>query len=135
MAGLEEVFRPRKRAQKSREIRYKFVQIREQFRPALAALRFQAAGAHFDHGRGVRDLDKQRRIGAGHPDLRAELVKFGVQCRAPVGIEMRHHLVEQQHGRRAGHLGDQSRMRQDEPDEQRFLFAGRSVGGGMSLGV
>jgi hypothetical protein len=42
------------------------------------------------------DVGEGLGVGAGHPDLRAELRQLGEQRRAPIGIEMRHHLVEQQ---------------------------------------
>ena len=42
------------------------------------------------------DLGECRGVGAGHPDLCAELCQFIKQRRAPGGIEMRNHLVEQQ---------------------------------------
>jgi hypothetical protein len=42
------------------------------------------------------DVGEGQGIGAGHPHLRAELCQFIEQCRAPGGIEMGHHLVEQQ---------------------------------------
>ncbi len=56
-----------------------------------------------------------------------------MQRGAPRRIEMRDDFVEQQDRREAGHLGDQSRVREHEPDQQRFLFAGRGVGGGDAL--
>ena len=68
-------------------------------------------------------------VGAGQPDLRAEFRQFFEQRRAPGGIQMRHHLVEQQQRRDAGHLGDQAGMRQHQPDQQRLLFAGRGIPG------
>ena len=46
--------------------------------------------------------------------------------RPPAGIEMRGDLVEQQDRRRAGDFGGQPRMRNDEPDQQRLLLAGRA---------
>ena len=42
------------------------------------------------------DFGEGRGVGAGHPDLRPEFCQFTEQGRAPAGIEMRHHLVEQQ---------------------------------------
>jgi len=42
------------------------------------------------------DVGEGQGIGAGHPDLRAELCQFIKQRRAPGGIEMGHHFVEQQ---------------------------------------
>ena len=95
-----------------------------------SCLSSSCAGTDFDHRRVAVDLGKQRRIGAGHPHLGAELREFRVQRRAPRRIEMRDHLVEQQHRREAGHLGDQTRMREHEADQQRLLLAGRGFGGG-----
>ncbi len=40
---------------------------------------------------------------------------------------MRHHLVEQDHWRGAGHVGDQRRVGEHQSDQQRFLLAGGSV--------
>ena len=78
---------------------------------------------------GCADLGECGRIGAGHPDLRAERRQFIEQRLAPVGIEMRDHLVEQQQRRDAGHLRHQRGVRQHQPDQQRLLLAGRGVAG------
>src|SRR5689334_17323257 len=43
---------------------------------------------------GCADLGKRSGIRAGHPDLRAELCQLVEQRRAPVRIEMRHHLIK-----------------------------------------
>jgi hypothetical protein len=42
------------------------------------------------------DVGEGQGVGAGHPDLRAELCQFIEQRRAPGRIEMGHHFVEQQ---------------------------------------
>jgi hypothetical protein len=56
-------------------------------------------GTHREQVGISRDVGKGCRIGSGHENLRAKPVESGKQCRAPAGIEMRHHLVEQQHRR------------------------------------
>ena len=79
---------------------------------------------------GLGDVGKGRRIGAGHPDLRADRCQRVIERGAAQGIEMRHDLVEQHHRRIAGHVLDEMRMRQRQPYEHRLLFAGRGVGCG-----
>ena len=54
------------------------------------------AGIDVEDLAGRADVGECRGIGAGHPDLRAELCQLIEQRLAPGGIEMRHHLVEQQ---------------------------------------
>ena len=63
---------------------------------ALTAAAAYLAGFHVENLAAGADIDERGRIGAGHPDLRAELCKFIEQRLAPVGIEMRDDFVEQQ---------------------------------------
>ena len=44
-------------------------------------------------------------------------------------------LVEQQERCNARHLREQPGVRQHQPDEQRFLLAGRGIGGRDALGL
>jgi len=55
--------------------------------------------------------------------------------RAPGGIEVGDHLVEQHHRRVTGHVGDQARMGEHEADQQRLLLSGRGVARGDALGL
>ena len=80
------------------------------------------------------DIRKGGGIGAGHPDLGAELLELGIERGAARRIEMGDHLVEQQHRRKSRHFRDQAGMRQHEADQQRLLLAGRGIGGGDALG-
>ena len=82
------------------------------------------AAVHDQNVRPPGDVAESRRIGAGHPDLGAERCERIIERGAPSGIEMRHHLIEQEERRKASHLFDQPRMREDQPDQQRFLLAG-----------
>src|ERR1051325_6525001 len=75
-----------------------------------------ASWADLKHFGGRRNIGERRRIGAGHENLRAKFIERVVERRAAAGIEMRHHFVEQQHRREAGHLGDQARVRENESD-------------------
>ena len=70
---------------------------------------------------------ERRRIGAGHPHLRVERRERIVERGAASRIEMRDDFVEQQQRRKPRHLGDQSRMREHEADQQRLLLAGRGL--------
>ena len=42
------------------------------------------------------DASERRGISAGHPDLRAKFEELVEQRQAPIGIEMGHHLIQQQ---------------------------------------
>ena len=83
-----------------------------------------AAGAHLERLRARGDSRKRCRIGAGHPDLRIECGERIVERGAAAGVEMRDDLVQQQQRRVLRHLGDQPRMREHQPDQQRLLLAG-----------
>src|SRR5690348_15257746 len=52
---------------------------------------------------------------------------------APRWVEMRENLIKEEDRRCAGHLVQQSSMRQYEPDQERFLFPGRGFRGGDIL--
>ena len=69
-------------------------------------------------GRGIR---------AGDEHLAADPLQGVEQCGAAARIEMRGDLVEQRERRDARHVGDEPRMRENEPDQQRLLFARRGA--------
>jgi hypothetical protein len=64
--------------------------------PVPSGLPRDPAGIDVENFACCVDVGEGQGVGAGHPDLRAELCQFIEQRRAPGGIEMRHHLVEQQ---------------------------------------
>src|SRR5580704_12661126 len=101
-----------------------FVGTASEFRVPASVIcppRLQAARRHLDDHRVIADLDKQRRIGARHPNLAAKLRELDMQCRAPGGVKMGHNLVEQQDWSKSRHLGDQAPMGEDKADEECFL--------------
>ena len=88
----------------------------------------QPPGTDFDH-RGVASISANSAGSAPVIQTWApSCASSPCSARAPRRIEMRDDLVEQKDRREAGHLGDQTRVREHEPDQQRLLFAGRSVG-------
>src|SRR5687767_4273467 len=93
-----------------------------------------AAWRDLEHLRTLLDLRERRRVGAGHPDLRAERLELAIERGAPARIEMGDDLVEQQQRRESGHLGEQPGMGEHETDQQRLLLAGRGIGGWDTLG-
>ena len=75
------------------------------------------------------------RIRSRHPRLGAETQNFFKQRRPPVAIEMRRDLIEQQDRCRPFlPLRQQLCMRQDEPEQQRFLLSRRAMPRGERLG-
>ena len=95
--------------------------------------RRQHSGPDFDKC-GVRlGFAERRRISARHPRLGAEFAELGMQCGTPRRVKMSEDLVKEEDRSSPGHLAHQSRMRQHEPDQKRFLLAGRSVRGRDAL--
>ena len=64
----------------------------------------------------------------------AEARERVVERGAAPWIEMRGDLVEERERRDPRHLGDQARMGERKPDDQRFLLAGRRCSGRRLLG-
>ncbi len=95
-------------------------------------------GALQPHPRLRRDLEhlgpsleprKGGRVGAGEERLAAEARERVEERRPAPGVEMRGDFVEERNRRDAGHFGDEPRMRQHQPDEERLLLAGRGARG------
>ena len=65
-------------------------------------------------------------VGAGHEGLGAEVDEHLEQRLAAGLVEMGGDLVEEDHGRLPGHVGDEAGLGEDEADEQRLLLSGRA---------
>src|SRR3546814_9250733 len=65
-------------------------------------------------------------VGAGKPGLGAEPEDLFVERRAPRRVEMRRHLVEQQHRRRDTLQRQEARVSQQDGDQQRLLLSRRA---------
>ena len=70
------------------------------------------------------DITKSDGIRPGHPDLTPKAAQCVEQRRAPAGIEVRHHFVEQQYRRKASKPCDQFGIGKNKADEQRLLLPG-----------
>jgi hypothetical protein len=79
---------------------------------------------------GAGELGEERRVGAGHPDLASKRREPLEQAAAAARIEMGRDLVEEHQRRKPAHRGDEARLGEDEPDEERLLLAGRGERGG-----
>ena len=60
----------------------------------------------------LRISSERRGVGAGHPGLRAELLQLAIERGPARRVEMRDHLIQQQHRRKARHFRQQPGMRQ-----------------------
>src|ERR1035438_6895452 len=90
---------------------FKIARLRE---PAVwnSAARLHHTAAHLEHLRAADNVAESYRIGARHPDLRAEICQRVIERGAARRVEMGDDLVEQQQRRKAGHLLDQPGMRE-----------------------
>ena len=87
-----------------------------------------------EHLRPALKFRKHGRIGAGEEHLAAEARERVVQRGAAARVEMGRDLVEKRERRDPRHIGDQARMGERQPDDQRLLFAGRGGAAGACFG-
>src|SRR5437773_2720784 len=77
--------------------------------------------------RAAAERPEQCLVGSCHPSLDADFEQRIEKVSATLAIEMRNDFVQQQHRRCATLGGDEPRMRKHESDQERLLFAGRSL--------
>ena len=68
------------------------------------------------------DAIKQRRFGAGHPDLAAGIAQQAEQSQPSRRVKMGGNLIEQQNRRPAALRPYQRDMRKHDREQQRLLF-------------
>src|SRR5438034_7271757 len=69
---------------------------------------------------------EKRLIGARHEALRPKSFKRFEQSRPPLRVKMGRNFVKKKDGSAAAFLFHRRSLRQDQPDQQRLLFAGRA---------
>lgn len=80
-----------------------------------------------------RSVSNGAGLGARHPHLRAEVEEDAEQSGAPGGVEVGGDFVEEDDRRVAGELRGETRMGEDDADEERLLLPRRALRGRRGL--
>ena len=94
-----------------------------------------ATRRHNEHLRPPRQFCEGLRISACHPDLPAQRFKLREQGGSSLRIEMGGDLIKKNQRRDSAHRLDEAGVRQREANQQRLLFAGRTLARAHAFGA